>query len=248
MREHRARRLGDVALAPVVAPEDVAERGLAASPHRVVEADVTDRLVGAGEADRPHVTHRLGLEQRARRVLVRARRPVPVPQRLGVAVRSVQRPRVVGHQRTQPQSLGQQLHGRSLLHRVARTTQIRAEMTSLAGSRIVVADNDPEWLELIALDLSLEGHEIVARAASGLEALACCDEHQPEVLVVDYRMPPGMNGVEVAERVRDAHPDVAVVVFSNYEDPVMIAAAEAAGATFVLKTNMRALRKAVAGA
>jgi CheY-like chemotaxis protein len=121
-------------------------------------------------------------------------------------------------------------------------------MSRLAGRRIIVVDNDPEWLDLIALDLSLEGHEVVARATNGVDALAACAAHDPEVLVVDYRMPPGMSGVAVAQRMRDEHPDIRVVMFSNYEDPAMIEEAEGAGARFVLKTNMRALRAAVADA
>jgi CheY-like chemotaxis protein len=112
-------------------------------------------------------------------------------------------------------------------------------------SRIVIADNDAEWLALMALDLELEGHEVVAQAASGDEALASCAATAPDVLVVDYRMPPGIDGVAVALRLRETAPEIAVVVFSNYEDPVVERRAIDAGARFVLKTNLRALRAAI---
>ncbi len=113
------------------------------------------------------------------------------------------------------------------------------------GKRIVVADNDPEWRDLIALDLTLEGHRIVGEAGSGEEALALCAAAPPDVLVVDHRMPPGMDGAIVAARVRDLLPQVPVIIFSNQEDPAVLAAAVRAGARLVLKTNLRALRQAV---
>src|SRR5438093_10408930 len=69
------------------------------------------------------------------------------------------------------------------------------------GVRLVLADNDDGALDLIALDLGLEGHDIVGLARSGEEAVAQCEAHRPEVLVVDYRMPPGIDGVEGARRV-----------------------------------------------
>lgn len=113
------------------------------------------------------------------------------------------------------------------------------------GRRIVVADNDAEWRDLVALDLTLEGHRVVGEASSGEEAIELCQATDPEVLVVDHRMPPGMDGATVASRVRELRPGLPVIVFSNQDDPVVIAAAEAAGARFVLKTNLRALRQAV---
>jgi CheY-like chemotaxis protein len=121
-------------------------------------------------------------------------------------------------------------------------------MGGLGAKRIVVADNDPEWLELIVLDLELEGHEIVGRATTGEGALRECAELLPDVLVVDHRMPPGMTGLMVVERLRDTNPDVRAIVFSNFEDPALAEAVERAGARFVLKTNMRALRQAVVDA
>jgi two-component system response regulator DesR len=114
-----------------------------------------------------------------------------------------------------------------------------------ARKRIVVADNDPAWLDLIVLDLELEGHEVVAQAYSGADALAACEAEVPDVLVVDHRMPPGPHGLEVAQTVRASHPGVTVVVFTNYEDPALRRAVEACGARFVLKTNLRALREMV---
>jgi DNA-binding NarL/FixJ family response regulator len=111
--------------------------------------------------------------------------------------------------------------------------------------RVVIADNDTEWLELIRTDLSLEGHEVVAAVQSGEEAIDACRQHRPDVLVVDEKMPPGLNGVEVARRVRAADPSVRVVIFTNFDEEEIIKGAADAGAVFVLKGNLRALRAAL---
>jgi two-component system response regulator AlgR len=111
--------------------------------------------------------------------------------------------------------------------------------------KVVIADNDAGWRELIRTDLGLEGYNVVAVCASGEEALDACRQHRPDVLVVDERMPPGINGVEVARRLRVSQPGITVVVFTNYDEEEAAKAAADAGAVFVLKGNLRALRAAL---
>jgi DNA-binding NarL/FixJ family response regulator len=111
--------------------------------------------------------------------------------------------------------------------------------------RIVIADNDLSWRDLVATDLQLEGHEVVASCSSGEEALAACRELLPDVLIVDERMPPGMNGIEVARQIRDEYPATTVVLFTNYDEEDVVKGAVDVGAVFVLKGNLRALRAAL---
>jgi CheY-like chemotaxis protein len=113
------------------------------------------------------------------------------------------------------------------------------------GRRIVVADNDPDVIDLLVDDLRAEGHDIVATANQGDVALELCVEHRPDVLVIDFRMPPGPNGIETATRVREAAPEVAVVLYTNYRAPDIRTNAEHIGVTYLLKGNLRALRRAV---
>lgn len=110
-----------------------------------------------------------------------------------------------------------------------------------------MVDNDADALELVALDLRLEGHEIVGTALDGAAALELVDALAPDVLVVDHRMPPGPWGLEVAEIVRRDHPDVEVVLYTNYRSADLEARSASAGATLVPKGNLRTLRRAVAG-
>lgn len=115
------------------------------------------------------------------------------------------------------------------------------------GKRVVVVDNDADALELVVLDLRLEGHDIVGTALDGATALDLVDSLAPDVLVVDHRMPPGPSGLEVAEIVRRDHPDVDVVLYTNYRSADIEARTASAGAIFVPKGNLRTLRRAVAG-
>jgi CheY-like chemotaxis protein len=111
--------------------------------------------------------------------------------------------------------------------------------------RVVVVDNDANALELIALDLRLEGHDIVGTASQGEDALAVVDRERPDIVVLDYRMPPGIDGLETARRVRRRWPDVRVLLYSNYIRAELVREAERLGAPYLRKGDLAALREAV---
>ena len=112
--------------------------------------------------------------------------------------------------------------------------------------RVLVADNDSTWLDLVALDLGLEGHDIVGRAMSGAEALSVLAElPEVDVLVVDHRMAPGITGLEVVREVRRTRPEVHTILFTNYVDPDLAGLVDAVGGVLVPKHSLRRLREAV---
>lgn len=113
-------------------------------------------------------------------------------------------------------------------------------------ARVLVADNDSEALDLALLDLRLEGHEVTG-ATDGEGALALIDSFDPDVVVLDHRMPPGPTGLAVALRLRRSRPDLRVVIYSNYQDVELVREAAAAGIAFLPKGNLRTLRRAIAG-
>ena len=113
--------------------------------------------------------------------------------------------------------------------------------------RVVVCDNDDTALDLVVTDLRLEGHEIVATATHGEQAIEQCEATRPDVLVVDLRMPPGIDGVATARRVLAAQPGIRVVLHTNHLDEAALRAARELGVAYVLKADLRALRKAVVG-
>ena len=112
-------------------------------------------------------------------------------------------------------------------------------------SVVVVAENDPDALDLALTDLRLEGHEVYgARDAARAEQLV--EQLGPDIVVLDHRMPPGETGLSLAERLVVEHPQVRVVMYSNYQSPELSARAAAIGVAFLAKGNLRALRAAVA--
>ena len=111
--------------------------------------------------------------------------------------------------------------------------------------RIVVADNDPAVLELVTTDLTLEDHVVVATAVSGEDAIERCRELRPDVLVVDYRMPPGLDGLETIRLVRAQVPETLCILYTNYRSTGIADEARQMGALYVKKGPLRALRAAL---
>jgi len=66
---------------------------------------------------------------------------------------------------------------------------------------ILIADDDPDILELVAFRLERAGYEIV-RAADGEEALQLVSERLPDLAVLDVMMPK-LTGYEVTRRIRE---------------------------------------------
>lgn len=88
--------------------------------------------------------------------------------------------------------------------------------------RVLVVDDHPMILEgTQALLRRSPNIEVVGAATSGKEAVQMVEELQPEVLLLDVRLP-DMNGVEVARTVRTTFPDVAVLVLTGYDDTGML--------------------------
>jgi DNA-binding NarL/FixJ family response regulator len=84
--------------------------------------------------------------------------------------------------------------------------------------RVVIADDSRLLREGIASFLRGEGIEVVAEASSAHELLAAVDLHEPDVAVVDIRMPPTQTdeGIQAAHEIRRRHPDMGVVLLSQH--------------------------------
>lgn len=94
--------------------------------------------------------------------------------------------------------------------------------------------------------------EVVGSASSGEAGIVLVRDLAPDILVVDYRMA-GMSGIEVAERVRDEHPEVAVIVLTtSLDDEVVLRSLQAGVRAYVYKDVgaeelIRAVRAVAAG-
>lgn len=111
-------------------------------------------------------------------------------------------------------------------------------------ARVLVADNDPSALDLALLDLRLEGHTVFG-VPDGPSALMMTEIVFPDVVVLDYRMPPGPTGLIVGKQLRSHYPELHVVLYTNYHDADLIRAAWESGLHFLPKGDLRRLRAAV---
>jgi DNA-binding NarL/FixJ family response regulator len=77
--------------------------------------------------------------------------------------------------------------------------------------RIVLVEDNDVFREALELLLGLRSDvEVVASVRDGAEAVAAAREHEPDVVLMDYRLP-GLDGVQATAAVRAAFPEMAVV-------------------------------------
>jgi two-component system invasion response regulator UvrY len=100
----------------------------------------------------------------------------------------------------------------------------------------VLAVDDHSIFLNVARDVvaATPGFHWVGGATSGDEALDAVDELEPELVLMDVRMP-GMDGIEAAHRICESHPDVVVVLISIEETPAIAPAIEASGAATLVR-------------
>ena len=79
-----------------------------------------------------------------------------------------------------------------------------------------------------------DGFESLGEACSGEEALQLADDVDPDLVLVDVRMP-GMSGVETASRLAAAHPTSTIVLVSSDDRTALPAGAECCGAAALLR-------------
>jgi len=79
--------------------------------------------------------------------------------------------------------------------------------------------------------------QVVAEAADGIEAILRFEEHQPDITLVDLRLP-GISGVDVIERVRSKSPHARFIVLTTYAGDEDIYRALKAGARAYLLKGM----------
>jgi two-component system response regulator NreC len=101
--------------------------------------------------------------------------------------------------------------------------------------RVLLADDHGIVRRGLRSLLEETGHSVVAEAADGLEAVRLCEEHRPDLLIVDIGMPK-RSGIEVAARAQKLDRPPSVIVLSMHADESYIIRALAAGArAYLLK-------------
>ena len=116
-------------------------------------------------------------------------------------------------------------------------------------SRILIVDDNQDAADSLAMMLALDGHE-VRQTYAGAPALACLREFRPDVVLLDIGLP-GMDGYEVARRIRE-QPDgasVRLIALTGYGQESDKSRTRAAGFDehLIKPVELRNLHQALAG-
>lgn len=101
-------------------------------------------------------------------------------------------------------------------------------MSQKERKKILVVDDEPLNCEMLQEFLSSSGYE-VATALSGDEAIAAANKAQPDLVLLDIKMP-GKSWLETLQELRTIAPEVQVIMVTGLRDEVLALEAEAEGA------------------
>jgi DNA-binding NarL/FixJ family response regulator len=106
--------------------------------------------------------------------------------------------------------------------------------------RVILADDAVLFRQGLASVLTQAGFQITAQANDAATLLACVAAEPPEAVIVDIRMPPTHTheGLVAARAIKDHHPQVGVLVLSQYVDaeyPALLLEGSPAGLGYLLK-------------
>ena len=109
--------------------------------------------------------------------------------------------------------------------------------------RVVIAEDSVLLREGLSRLLTENGFDVVAAVPDGETVLRAVEEHRPDVVVLDVRMPPTHTdeGLRAALVIRSQWPDVAVLVFSQYVEEryaTELLAGETRGVGYLLKDRV----------
>jgi serine/threonine-protein kinase PknK len=88
----------------------------------------------------------------------------------------------------------------------------------MTGTRVILADDDVLLREGLASLLVRADFDVVGQAKDGGELLEMVREHEPELVLVDIRMPPThtIEGIDAARAIREEYPDIGILVLSAH--------------------------------
>ncbi len=84
--------------------------------------------------------------------------------------------------------------------------------------RVYVVDDTEHVRRMLTTMLSVDGFEVVGGASDGATALAQIAAHDPDVVVVDYKMP-SLDGLATARQIKAIRPDQHVIIYSAFVEP-----------------------------
>jgi DNA-binding NarL/FixJ family response regulator len=108
----------------------------------------------------------------------------------------------------------------------------------MAGTRVLLVDDESLVRRILKEILAnYPDMELVGEAATGYEAIGAVERFQPDIVVMDIRMP-GLDGIAAARQIRDKYPHVKIIGLSEYAYGYNTDAMEQAGALGVYQKSM----------
>ncbi|MCX5679063.1 MAG: response regulator [Candidatus Omnitrophica bacterium] len=93
--------------------------------------------------------------------------------------------------------------------------------------KVLIVDDEPDFLELMALRISSWGYEVL-KASEGKNAVAIVKENRPDILVLDYMMPE-MDGIATLKEIRKLDKKLPVIMFTAYPNTKTIEDSDSLG-------------------
>ncbi len=103
--------------------------------------------------------------------------------------------------------------------------------------RVLIADDHGVVREGLRALLDREGFDVVGEAATGREAIALSADLQPDVVLLDIRMP-DVNGLRALAQIKAANSRISVIMLTTYANPDYLARAVNAGAAGYLSKEI----------
>ena len=110
----------------------------------------------------------------------------------------------------------------------------------MAKVKILVVDDQENVRQLLYKTLKQGGFDVIT-AKDGMGGITATLKHRPDLVLLDFDMPPGMNGVETLQRIRAniVIKDTCIVMLTAHaSSEVIIATAKAGAGGFLVKTNL----------
>jgi DNA-binding NarL/FixJ family response regulator len=112
-------------------------------------------------------------------------------------------------------------------------------MSPSAPIRVLIADDSPTALRSVCDYLEFAGgFDVVCTASDGMNAVQMASRHQPDLALLDFRMP-RLNGLQAAQELRRSHPALRVIIYSEINGPTLEEECRSHGADcFIAKSRL----------
>ena len=99
--------------------------------------------------------------------------------------------------------------------------------------RVMVVDDTDHVRKMLTSMLALDGFDVVGEASGGAEAIDTVDQLDPDVVIIDYKMPM-MDGLTTASTIREQRPSQAMILYTAFLDDELQQRAEDVGVAVCL--------------